>query len=417
MRLICLFSVLRSGLLVAVMSLLMAPLAIAQPNGGGPPEGKGKPEDKGKPESTKLSGKGGALVGGLEASLNARYSKQGNSEQFIVAVEELNLPPGELNVCVDGAPIGTLPLDEEHGGSFRLNGKKNDLSGLTVADGTVVGLAQGDCATLTIFATLSSGPSGDAEGLANNEDRKRLVGRGRALVNEFLTQLLVRYDSRGERERLHVVVNNLNGPTMVKVCVGATELGMIDLMENHSGDLELNSNDGPVDLPEFNEGDVIDIQESSCAGEPLISAVLGGGPPFGAPIGPAETLRSSAKGNSKVDGFMGNLNARFDENSRRTRLRISIENINAMGTLTVCIDGVSIGTIDLDEAKSGELELSTENGDTVPQPADGATVAITEGGCGGEPLISATFVSRGKPSTNNSGKSASRSRIKRGRSQ
>ncbi len=278
MQLLSLFTSRRLSLLVAAMSLLLVPIAIAQPNGGGPPEGRGEPEDKGKPESTKLSGKGGALVDGLEATLNARYAKHGNSEQFIVAVEELNLPPADLNVCVDGSPVGILPLDEAHGGSFRLNAKKNDLTGLTVAEGTIVGLAQGDCgAALTIFATLSSGPIGDAEGVVNNADRKRLVGRGRALVNEFLTQLLVRYDSRGERERLHVVVNNLNGPAMVKVCLGGTELGMIDLMENHSGDLELNSEDGPVDLPELNEGDVIDIQESNCGGDPLISAELGGG--------------------------------------------------------------------------------------------------------------------------------------------
>ncbi len=73
MQLLSLFTSRRLSLLVAAMSLLLVPIAIAQPNGGGPPEGRGEPEDKGKPESTKLSGKGGALVDGLEATLNARY--------------------------------------------------------------------------------------------------------------------------------------------------------------------------------------------------------------------------------------------------------------------------------------------------------------------------------------------------------
>jgi hypothetical protein len=82
----------------------------------------------------------------------------------------------------------------------------------------------------------------------------------------------------------------------------------------------------------------------------------------------------------------GHAEFRVDSEHGRTRLNVEVEDVNlAAGTmLDVVVNhagaSTKVGTIKLDALRSGELELNSEDGDTVPAVQMGDIVIVMNGG-------------------------------------
>jgi hypothetical protein len=81
----------------------------------------------------------------------------------------------------------------------------------------------------------------------------------------------------------------------------------------------------------------------------------------------------------------GHADFRVDSGHNRTRLNVEVQDVNlAQGTkLTVVIDRsgtrTTVGSIQLDALHSGELELNSEDGDSVPAVQKGDIVIVMNG--------------------------------------
>lgn len=78
----------------------------------------------------------------------------------------------------------------------------------------------------------------------------------------------------------------------------------------------------------------------------------------------------------------GSADSRQDTSRNRARIQVEVENVNLpVGTiLTVVLNNVTtIGTIKLGATGFGELELDSQDGDTVPTVAPGNTITVLNG--------------------------------------
>ena|SRR5690348_1187064 len=89
----------------------------------------------------------------------------------------------------------------------------------------------------------------------------------------------------------------------------------------------------------------------------------------------------------------GNADFRSESSKNRTRLNVEVENVNlpdgTMLTVSVTHMGVTtmVGSITL-RSGFGELELDSQDGDTVPAIAKGDMIAVSQGATG---ILSGTF--------------------------
>jgi hypothetical protein len=97
-------------------------------------------------------------------------------------------------------------------------------------------------------------------------------------------------------------------------------------------------------------------------------------------------LRTRLSG-AAVQGKTPEGNADFRSNSRgRTRLNVEVENVNlpAGTVLQVSVQHagmtVAVGTITMTAGGFGELELNSQDGDTVPQVQSGDMIMVANGG-------------------------------------
>lgn len=96
-------------------------------------------------------------------------------------------------------------------------------------------------------------------------------------------------------------------------------------------------------------------------------------------------LRTRLSG-PNIGGVAPQGNAEFRSNPSRGRssLKVQAEHVNLpAGTqLAVTLNSQSVGTITLDAFGFGELDLDSQDGDTVPTVQKGTTVAVSNGGTG-----------------------------------
>jgi hypothetical protein len=81
-----------------------------------------------------------------------------------------------------------------------------------------------------------------------------------------------------------------------------------------------------------------------------------------------------------IDGIVPKGEAEFRVNRKGgTKFKAEAEHVNlpAGTVLTVKVNDVVVGTLTLNRLREGELELNTNDGDTVPAVTAGTTVVIT----------------------------------------
>ena len=85
-----------------------------------------------------------------------------------------------------------------------------------------------------------------------------------------------------------------------------------------------------------------------------------------------------------VGGGLQSGDAKFESRSDRTRFSCEVEDVSGGGTLTVKVDGMTVGTIALefDSATGlfgGDLNLDDRDGDTVPNMVPGDSIDVIRG--------------------------------------
>ncbi len=318
-----------------------------------------------------------AFVGGFEAGLKARFESKGNRVRLRVEVESLDLPAGAvLNVCIAGQKAGTITIIGSHAGELELDSEHGDM--IPAAQiGDTVEVRQDSCASTTqpILAAQFGG------GAIPGVPVARLEAKANGVIQGFEAELTTTFQDLGNRKRLSVEVVNLNLTvgTALNFCLADSSIGKGSLDAAHTLELNLDSQAGNP-IPAVKAGDVIEVRADACGSStpPLLAARFGGGPVPGVPA-----VLLEGRMEKIIAGFNAELRVRFQLLNTRMRFSAEVENLNlGVGTiLSVCSDGVSLGTLTVDVNHLGELNLDSQAGAGVPLMNPGTTIEIRQGSC------------------------------------
>ena len=194
----------------------------------------------------------GGAIGGVVPTGRADFEVEFGNREFKVRVEDVNLPQGtRLNASVDGVQVGSLALDEDGRGEFRLKTEDRQTvpsvnsrtrvvvstqAGLTVVAGSFSNIAQ--LPTDPGPAPMPTpGPGGEIRIEA------RLAG---AAIGGLVPRGHARFRSQPGRRDFNVEVEKVNLPlnTVLGVFVDGVKLGDLVLRSTLENELELNTNDG-----------------------------------------------------------------------------------------------------------------------------------------------------------------------------
>ena len=253
-------------------------------------------------------------------------------------------------------------------------------------------------------STSSSSTDGN-QTTVTRSTRERIEGKTRAIIDGFQAEFSVRLEHRFDRTKFRAEVSNLNRPagSTYEVCFASASLGDIVLNSLRFGELELDSRRGQA-IPNFVEGELIELHQGSCGGALVMAASLGSAPATGIPAPGTTTTTSSnptttqtdsrieGKARSLINGFQAEFNVRYEVRPDRTKFRAEAESLNlGAGTrLDVCRAGAFLGDILLNSFNYGELERDSRFVN-VPVFQRGETIDLRLGGCDGQLVMAATF--------------------------
>ena len=212
----------------------------------------------------------------------------------------------------------------------------------------------------------------------------------------------------GNRElEIEVEDINLAAGTSLTANINGNAIGQMVVDVTRKAKLRLRTEDGQT-VPAVLDGSTIDVRNGTTV---LVNGVFStGGPtpspsvtPTGTPTGtpsPSPTpsgtpdpgeLFASLTGPT-LNGVLPGGYAEFESHSSGVELEIRVRQVNLpIGTsLTVLIDGSSVGSILLGNGGEGRLKLSSENGQVVPAIITGSTIAIRNGS---STVLAGTFAS------------------------
>jgi hypothetical protein len=187
---------------------------------------------------------------------------------------------------------------------------------------------------------------------------------------------------------------NLPAGTHLNVLVDGSRVGEIVLTSLLAGEFERDTRDGQS-LPAIASGTTIAVTDQSgmtiVAGSfnvtlpPPTPTPTPGATPTPSPS-PTPTPQPGAEVRLRIplagailNGVIPKGHAEFRQRADgRRKLEVEIEDLNlpAGTTFTVFVDGVNIGQIAINQFFEGQLELESENGQTVPNVVDGTTVTV-----------------------------------------
>ena len=238
-------------------------------------------------------------------------------------------------------------------------------------------------------ASPSPSPSPSPQGLEARMEI-RLVGaslngatpRGEA---EF------RREAEGSR-RLRIKIENVNLPngTVLNVLIDNVKVGEI-VINSLKGEIELRTDHGQPTPPVVNGTSIV---ISDRAGTTIIAGSFSQSLPnpnaTPSPLpnptpGPNGEVRVRIPLNGAgINGMMPQGHADFRQRTDGRRLNVEIQDVNlpAGTTFRVLVNNVSIGQIVLNSFFRGELELNTNDGNSVPVITNGTTVAVVNNSTG-----------------------------------
>lgn len=226
-------------------------------------------------------------------------------------------------------------------------------------------------------------------------------------------------------------VHNLPAGTSLDAVVDGNVIGQIILEIDERGKLKLRTEDGQQ-VPTVNDGSTVQVRNGNTV---LVNGVFGGGgqtptptaspsvsptasptgtpngtpspSPTGTPTGTPSPSPSPSGTPNSSDRFAGltgpTLNgvvprgfSQFEVHSSRLELDTRISQINLPGgtSLSVVVDGTSVGNLILESDGEGEQRLRTDRGQTVPNVVVGSTIAIRNGST---TILSGTYMAMTGP--------------------
>jgi hypothetical protein len=204
-----------------------------------------------------------------------------------------------------------------------------------------------------------------------------------------------RREAEGSR-RLRIKIENVNLPngTRLNVLVDNVKVGEI-VINSLKGEIELRTDHGQTTPPIVN-GTTIVISDR--AGATVIAGTFTQslpnpnatpsptpGPTPNPTPGPGGEIRVRIRlSGAGIDGMMPQGHADFRQRTDGRRLEVEIQDVNlpAGTTFRVLVNNVSIGQIVLNSFFRGELELNTNDGNSVPLITDGTAVAVVNNSSG-----------------------------------
>ena len=200
-----------------------------------------------------------------------------------------------------------------------------------------------------------------------------------------------RREAEGSR-RLRIKIENVNLPngTVLNVLVDNVKVGEI-VINSLKGEIELRTDHGQTTPPVVNGTSIV---ISDRAGTTIIAGSFRqslpnpNATPSPTPNptpGPGGEVRVRIPLNGAgINGMMPQGHADFRQRTDGRRLNIEIQDVNlpAGTTFRVLVNNVSIGQIVLNSFFRGELELNTNDGNSVPVVTNGTTVAVVNVGTG-----------------------------------
>ncbi|MEQ1643720.1 MAG: FG-GAP-like repeat-containing protein, partial [Pyrinomonadaceae bacterium] len=244
----------------------------------------------------------------------------------------------------------------------------------------------------------------------------------------------------GNRE-IEVEVEDLTLPqgTVLTAFVDGNSIGQLTVDDRQKAKLKLKTEDGQS-VPTVNNGSAVQVRNGSTV---LVAGVFGGGgatpTPTGSPTGspsPSVSPTGSPSGSPSpspsvsptgsptgspspspspsgtpnagdlfagltgptLNGVLPNGFASYELHSSRTELEVRVRQVNLpIGTsLSVVVNGNSVGSMSVQSGGEGRLRLRSDNGQTVPVVTSGSTISVRNGSA---TILSGTFGSMsGTPS-------------------
>ncbi len=183
---------------------------------------------------------------------------------------------------------------------------------------------------------------------------------------------------------------NLANGTSLSFYLEGVLLGQA-IVQSQEAEFKLKTENGD-NVPNVNDGDFVEVKNG---GTLLLSGVFsGGGGPTPSPSGspsPGENEIYATLTGATINGILPRGYAEYEvEGTNDREFEVYVDRISLPnGTpLNIVVDGVSVGTLFLEDEGEGELELETEDGHAVPVISDGSTVEVRNGGT---VILSGTF--------------------------
>lgn len=189
------------------------------------------------------------------------------------------------------------------------------------------------------------------------------------------------------RQKFEVEVEDVNLPagTLLDVLVNGNIVGSLTVNAFREGELELESEHGQV-IPVIAAGTMVVVRTR--AGATIVSGAFSAAPPAASPAAspsptpkddPTEVIIHASLSGAAIDGVTpkGKAEHRARANGQR-KLEVEVEDVNlpAGTVLDVLINGQKVSSLTLNSFHEGELELETEDGQTVPNISAGSSVVV-----------------------------------------
>jgi carbon monoxide dehydrogenase subunit G len=309
----------------------------------------------------------GSSTSAANGKAKYRVFSDGN-RKLEVEVEDVPLAAGTvLTVFVDGAVFGNITLSSLHAGEIEHETEDGQAVPQVTASSTVVVKNGADIVAQGSFdgAPPPPPPAGSGQFAA-------LTGPA---IGGITPHGSAEFSNAGGERELEVEAEDVNLAvgTVLSVEINGAAVGQMTLNAVLKAEIRLNSDEGDT-VPVIAAGDTVTVKNGAAT---ILSGVFGSTPP--PPTAPATAFSANMTGpaiNGVAPIGVASFLARNGNNRLKFNIRVNLPTGTVVGAF---INSTQVGTITLRPEGEGELELESENGQTVPVIAAGDTASIRNG--------------------------------------
>ena len=254
-------------------------------------------------------------------------------------------------------------------------------------------------AGLLLACLLLLAPAAALADDSSSQGTKIVAALSGAAVNGLTPKGEAEFEQEADGDRkLEVEVERVNLPagTALDVFVDGQKVGAITLGPLMAGEIELETEHGQT-FPLVNSRTRVVVADAS--GNTIVAGAFGDITPTPSPNAsptpsptPAGEVRVEARlAGAAINGLTPKGHAKFRSRNGEREFEVEVEKVNlpAGTVLSVLVDGVKVGELQLAATLEGELELESERGTSVPAVTGASTVVVTN--AQGQTVLSGTF--------------------------